>query len=218
MSDAIELVCFDWGGVILRICRSWDEGCRAAGLPLRGETNSPEAKARRKAVHAEYQLGAIDDETFLARISATLDGLYTAAEIARVHDAWLLHEYPGVRQVIERLARHDRVQTGLLSNTNDRHWQRHLPKPDGSPADFPTIGLLTHKHASHLMRLAKPDVAIYHDFARRAGVKPASILFFDDLEENVASARSAGWRCEQIDHTGDTARQIERHLHAHGVW
>ena len=28
-------VCFDLGGVIVRICRSWEEGCHRAGVSLR---------------------------------------------------------------------------------------------------------------------------------------------------------------------------------------
>ncbi len=39
MSDMLEkrirLVCFDLGGVVIRICRTWAEGCAAAGLEVR---------------------------------------------------------------------------------------------------------------------------------------------------------------------------------------
>ena len=32
MANSISLVCFDLGGVVLRICQSWAEGCVVAGL------------------------------------------------------------------------------------------------------------------------------------------------------------------------------------------
>jgi putative hydrolase of the HAD superfamily len=217
-SPPIRLVCFDWGGVIIRICRSWDEGCAAAGIPVRGDVASPECRARRKVLSNDYQLGKFDDATFLARLSETTGGLYTPEEIARVHDAWLIAEYPGVADLVDRLTRLTHVQTGVLSNTNARHWARHTPRSDNAAADFPTIAKLRYRHASHLLGLGKPDPAIYHEYARLTGFAPAEILFFDDLEENVQAARGAGWQCEQIDHTGDTAAQIDAHLRSHQVW
>ena len=32
---AIKLVCFDLGGVVVRICQSWAEGCARAGVECR---------------------------------------------------------------------------------------------------------------------------------------------------------------------------------------
>ena len=34
MSERVTLVVFDLGGVVVRICRSWEEACRAAGVTL----------------------------------------------------------------------------------------------------------------------------------------------------------------------------------------
>lgn len=211
MGKTIDLVCFDWGGVILRHCRSWAEGCAAAGLPLRAGVEDPALVAKRREMTQLYQVGKIGCEEFYRGLVRATGDLYTIEELHRLHDAWLLDEYAGVARII-RLLTEQGVQTALLSNTNHRHWVRHLPKPDGRPPDYPTAGLLTHRHASHLLGHAKPGSDIYRAFEEKVGVRGDRILFFDDMPENITAAESLGWRSERIDHTGDTARQIERVL------
>lgn len=215
MSDTpIRLVCFDWGGVILRHCRSWAEGVRAAGLPLRGNTDSPECQARRKPLGQAHQIGAIGEREFFERLHEAVDRHYSIEELHRIHDAWLIDEYPGVSKVLDRLHANANVQTALLSNTNARHWARHISS-EGRVADFPTAYALRHRHASHLLGLAKPGSEIYSAFEEATGASGAEILFFDDLSDNVATAACFGWRTCLIDHTGDTAAQIERALREH---
>lgn len=212
----VEMVVFDWGGVILRHCRSLGEACARAGLSLRGDLDAEAWRARRRPVAGAYQRGEISPETFYERLCGALDDAYTIDELRAVHHAWLIDEYPGVAEVIGAI--HARsVETALLSNTNACHWARHLPRPGGGGADFPAASLLKHRHASHLLGHAKPDESIYHAFAREVGREGASLLFFDDLADNIETARRLGWRAELIDHTGDTAAQLFTHLRTHGV-
>lgn len=213
MSDQIRAVVFDWGGVILQICRSWEEGCRRAGIPFRERPGGPAMDSERKRINQLYQTGMIDCDTFFEQIAATTQGVYAPSEIRTVHDAWLIQEYRGVRDLILELNESKRVETGLLSNTSHRHWLRHLPRGNQA-GEFPTIGLLTHKHASHLLKLAKPDIQIHRAFERESGHAAGQILFFDDLPDNIAAARAAGWHAHQIDHTGDTAQQMRTALRA----
>jgi FMN phosphatase YigB (HAD superfamily) len=218
----IRMVCFDWGGVILRICRNWEEGCAAAGVPMRGRTGSGADAAAMSAARAEvarrYQTGEIDCAAFAAGVAAATGGLYTSDEVRRIHDAWLIAEYPGVDRVVARLVETAGVETGLLSNTNAGHWRRHLPGAGGTRPDFPTVGRLKHRHGSHLLGAAKPGEEIYRLFEERAGVRGPEVLFFDDLAENVETARRVGWRAEQIDPDGDTAGQMEGWLQRYGVF
>lgn len=218
MGREIRCVCFDWGGVILRICRGFEEGVARAGLDLRAGTDAPTLKQQRHELAHEYQIGNLGRDEFLARISRAMNGVYSPAEFERIHDAWLIEEYPGVAGLVDDLLRTPGVETAMLSNTNELHWSRQSPQPRVPHLPhFPTAGRLKHRHASHLLRLAKPDETIYRAFERETGFEPASILFFDDLADNVAAARACGWRSEQIDHTGDTAQQMRAHLARYGV-
>lgn len=218
MSSEVRIVVFDLGGVVVRICRSLKEACAAAGVRYHEEAVSPEKMVARKGLVRKFEIGEMEPEAFFAQVAATTDGLYTATEFAAIHQAWILHEYDGVANLIDELHARN-IPTGVLSNTNHAHWLQladhpHLP---GHRAKFPTPGKVKHLHASHLLKLAKPDRAIYDEFAKRSGHEPREILFFDDLVENVEAARSAGWKSEVIDHAGDTATQMRGHLQRWGV-
>lgn len=223
----VRIVVFDLGGVVVRICRDWAEGCAAAGLPFRDDALlSEEMKARRRAVSARHGRGEIACAEYYRELAATTGGLYTPEEVERVHHAWTRDEYPGVGALVHRL--HEAgLETGVLSNTNHAHWVRLAPARagGGERPEYPTPSLIRHLHASHIMRLLKPDREIYHAFARATGFDgapgsrggPEHIVFFDDLPENVAAARAAGWQAFRVDHTGDTAAQMGGVLRGLGV-
>ncbi len=214
----MRLVCFDWGGVILRHCRSWAQGCAAAGLDVRPGIDAPDLVAARRAVTRAFQIGEMTPDDFFPSFERACAGLYSRAELVCLHHAWLLDEYPGMQDVVATLTATPGVETALLSNTNHAHWVRHLPGPGGARPDYPTAGLLRHRHASHLLGLAKPQAEIYHAFEERVGYRGEEILFFDDLAENIEIAQSLGWRCVLVDPlTQTTAPQISGALAAHGV-
>ncbi len=213
----IKIVVFDWGNVILKIVSSWEEACTRANLPFRPEVSSPTSKARRQELAKLHQLGHLHSPDFFEKISHSINGLYSPQEFQTVHDAWLISEFAGISQLIDDIHANDKATTGLLSNTNAAHWQRHLGTPQ-KPADFPTVAKLRHKHASHLMGLAKPEIEIYKAFETLSGFKPANILFFDDLQENIAAAKTCDWNAIQVDcYSGDTVRQMRETLRFYSV-
>ncbi len=216
INSPVKCVCFDWGGVILRICRSWAEGCERAGLGARGGMGDRPFANERKGIAGEFQLGKVAPAEFFERVSAAMGGLYTPAEVERVHHAWLIEEYPGVRELMDDLHAAG-ATTALLSNTNQTHWERRRADQHTDWPSFPTAGLVKLPHASHLLGLSKPDEAIYRAFERATGFEGGQILFFDDLAENIATASRLGWRARLIDHTGDTAAQMRASLRVEGV-
>lgn len=220
MSDVRRLIVFDWGGVILRICRSWREGCERAGLAYEPELDTPEIAERRHRIARRYEIGSLDADGFLGAVAETMDNRYSPDDIRRVHLAWLIEEYPGADDLLSELADiagRGRIETGLLSNTNHLHWIEHLHPDEGGTGAFPAVRKLRHRHASHLLKLAKPDARIFEVFEAGTGFGPTQIVYFDDLEANVLAARQRGWDAVHIDHTGDTVRQVRTALAARGV-
>ena len=208
MGDCVRLVCFDLGGVIIRICQTWAERCAAAGLAIRNPELWDEIEPVRDELMVQYQTGRIEGSHFARQLSAALRGLYSPAEIMAIHDAWLIDEYEGVGAIVDRLHQAG-LDTAALTNTTPEHWVR-MPQ-------FPTVGRLQHRLASHELGLHKPDPAIYLRLERQLGYAGREILFFDDTEENVQAAQTVGWRAEPIDPAGDTARQMAEALAEHGV-
>ena len=209
MNHGIRLIVFDLGGVLVRICRSWQEGCAAAGLELRanGAQGTQAWFAPGETGHL-YQTGAISCEEFAARLSHDFRQTYSAEEIMRVHHAWLLGEYEGVGELIEEIHQRD-VGTAALSNTNHAHWLRLV--------EMPAVARLRHRLASHELRLHKPDPAIYRELEQRLDVSGGDIIFFDDLPDNVEAANKLGWNAVLIDPHGKTDQQMRHALRDRGV-
>lgn len=209
----VRAVVFDLGGVIVRICRTWAEGCRAAGVPVRDlDFVDQHPRAPFLQLVYTYQRGEIDTATFCRELSVAMDGVYSPQEVDRVRHAWMFGEYDGVAGLMDDLNRGPCI-TAALSNTSDEHW--------GIIAGDPTIYAAVHRMQRHFLSqelgLVKPDAAIYEHVQSALAVDPASIVFFDDLEENVAAAVTLGWQAHQIDHTSDTAAQMRGVLTSVGV-
>jgi haloacid dehalogenase superfamily, subfamily IA, variant 3 with third motif having DD or ED len=84
-----------------------------------------------------------------------------------------------------------RLPVGLLSNSCEPHWQFICGSGYALlPRAFSIVVL------SHEIAAAKPDPAIYAHAVAAAGVAPERIFFCDDIEPNVAAARTAGWDAE----------------------
>jgi putative hydrolase of the HAD superfamily len=219
----VDLVVFDLGGVVVRICRSIGEAGKLVGIDVPDDLLTPEARAARKALHRDYERGLLACETFFARAAETTGGRLTPEQFRAMHLAWITGEYEGVGPLIDELHAVG-LDTGVLSNTNASHWSQ-MQEDDGPHGPlFPSARKPRHRHASHLLGLAKPDAAIYRAFADRvaaargAPLDPARIVFFDDLPENVEAARAQGWHAHRIDHTASPAQQMRRLLReAHGV-
>jgi glucose-1-phosphatase len=215
---SIRIVCFDIGGVLVRHCRSWLEGCASAGLPVRHGEDCAELMQRRRQLSHLLTIGEIIPAEFFRRMSETMGGIYSPEEVERIHRHWLGEEYEGIADVLRRLIAAGRVDTGILSNTNGPHWERLTQieeKHNGDapgPAPYAAPRLPRHRLASHLLGMAKPSPDIYREFCSRTGYAPHEVLFFEDLPDNVAAAQQAGWHTVLVDHTGNTAAQVRAAL------
>lgn len=214
----IGCVVFDWGGVLIRICRSLREACERVGIEYREVAAHPELRVSRQELSGRYQLGEMDCDSYFAAAAERTNGAYSEAEVRAIHDAWLIEEYAGVSDLIDELNAAG-VTTALLSNTNASHAARQLANGAGGGLEFPAPSKLTFRAMSHELKIAKPENGIYTAAAEMYGFagRESALLFFDDLEENVEAARRLGWEAELIDHEGDTAGRMRGHLARYGV-
>ncbi len=188
----------------------------AAGEPFHALAATAEARAARKQIVRQYEVGKLTCDEFCDKIVAASGGVYSTYQFRRIHEAFLLREYPGVGVLVEAIQLAG-VETAILSNTNASHWDRLAPPAARPSVEFPTPRRMKNLFASHLLHLGKPQAEAYRFVAMRLGVRPERILFFDDAEENVAAAKAEGWLAERIDPTGDPAAQMYARCKAHGV-
>src|SRR5688572_22674570 len=86
---APRVICFDLGGVLVRICRSWAEACEKAGVPVvaRDWLAGEQAIAARSVVMRAYQNGELSTDAYYQGMLGALERHYTLDEIASIHDA-----------------------------------------------------------------------------------------------------------------------------------
>ena len=202
------LITFDLGGVLVRICRNWQEGCLAADVEIRAFEETDDHVARRNALINSAHVGDIRTDAFIRGMHEVFERTWNEDEIRRVHDAWVTGPYADTLTLIEDIHAAGHA-TACLSNTDESHWESLIRNE--------TIAALGHRHASHLLGLRKPNPAIWTAFEELVKRPAEDIVFFDDLTENVTSARMAGWDVHQIDHESETVPQIRNALQQRGL-
>lgn len=181
-------VVFDLGGVLIevdpeRCFRFWAERGPSTADALRRRFIIDEAYERHErgeigfaeyAVHLRRQLALDVDETLVregwnALLGNELNGAANAI-------AWASSRYPCF----------------LFSNSNATH------QAVWSVAQRELLAPLTGQFVSSELGLRKPETQAYAKVAALAGFTPEELLFFDDLEENVAAARAVGYQALKV--------------------
>jgi len=207
----IQLVIFDLGRVLVKLCDNWKHASQLAKLPAEIGDLSETAKTALYQLVDSSEKGLIDQEQFCQQAATVLN--ISSQDVAAVSDIYLLETFPGVSQLLDEIIATG-CRTACLSNTNANHWQ--MMTQGGNACSIP-IEKLHHQFASHLIGHRKPDVRIYEHVELRTGFTGPQILFFDDMLENIQAARQRHWHAEQILPDGDSVIQMRQHLARHGV-
>ncbi len=209
----IQLICFDLGGVLVRIASSWEDALVRSGGSLEmlaGVDADALARAHEPVLHA-LETGRMEEDEY-HREAAKVFGV-TPRQMEAFINAWLVEPYPGVDELLDDLAAAGRT-TACLSNTSAPHWR--MMHDDAHHARLP-LEKLNHRFASHLAGAMKPDAAIYQHVESTLGLPGEAILFFDDYGKNIEGAQSRGWQTHKIDAQGDTCGQIRQVLAQRGL-
>lgn len=94
----------------------------------------------------------------------------------------------GTPDIIETLITDGRDVTALTNFAEDTF--------EEAKERFPVLGRFRGVTVSARVRLAKPDQAIFRRHEHDFNIKRDATLFFDDMPDNVAAARQAGWNAE----------------------
>lgn len=200
-------VCFDLGGVLVRICSNWRHAATVAGVDCpatdtSGFDDRPEFWG--------FQNGDLAEASYLEFLAGHLE-TQDMHQARFVHNAILLEPYPGTEELVFELKNRG-VPTGCVSNTNSIHWHE-MVEGDG----FPAIKSLDHKVGSHIAKASKPGPDIYRIFERVSDLSASEIVYFDDVERYVNAASALGWNAVLIDPNGDTAAQMRQSLVTFGL-
>lgn len=185
---AVHAVVFDLGRVLIDIqpARCLEHWARHA--------NVPPAELERAFVHdahyERFERGEITFASYASHLRATLAVDLPDAVLEAGWNALLGDALPGASEAIAAAtARHPAY---VFSNSNVVHeavWQR---------THAGLLAPMQHVFVSSSLGLRKPEARAFLAVAESIGVAPDGILFFDDLEENVAASRAAGYQAVQV--------------------
>ena len=180
----VEFVLFDLGGVLIELGRLSDLQ-ESTGFLGDRET----WRQLLEPWICRFEMGECSADEFSTGVVADWGVDITPARWLEILRAWPIGPYPGTADVLLDLQQS--VAIGCLSNTNSLHWA-------DQSARWPMLEIFDHRFLSFELGLRKPDIAIFQAVADRLPYSRDRVLFLDDLAVNVESARSFGFRSEQV--------------------
>jgi putative hydrolase of the HAD superfamily len=201
---SVHAVLFDYG---LVLSGPPDPAAKQRMKTLLAAQDDPFRTAYWRSRHA-YDLGDLNSDAYWHTVATDLGRTLTPEQLTSLKSADVdLWTQPNVA-MIDWAAELQRagILTGILSNIGDAMEQ-------GVMARFPWMAAFNHHTFSHRLRIAKPDLEIYHHAAKGLGVPPTQILFIDDRAENIAAAETVGMHAIQYtDHPSFIAAMQQQGL------
>jgi HAD superfamily hydrolase (TIGR01509 family) len=202
----MRVVCFDLGGVLVRITLDLVQAAERAGVGPVGAQGS----FLDFGPFIDFQAGRVSEDAYLVALAAHLG--VSSDEALRTHNHILVEPYAATHDLVDELANQG-ILCACLSNTNAPHWHEMR-----ATDRFPNVRDLKLGVASHEHELEKPDPRFFRRFEELASreldslLRPDEIVFFDDTRPNVEAAQARGWRAFWIDPSANTADQMKRFL------
>ena len=185
MSDSVEMVLFDLGGVLLQL----------QGVPsmreLSGISSDDELWNRWLGCPwvRRFESGAYSDADFARGVVDDWGLSISPSAFLQEFRTWPSGPLPGAEALLTEVMA--RVPVGCFSNTNALHWNEHL-------AGWPLVQLLETRFLSFEIGLLKPDRQAFDYVADKVGPPPGQVLFLDDNLANVEGAIAAGFSAVRV--------------------
>lgn len=198
----IKAVLFDLGNVLVKVNKKMalQEFSRLMGIPVSRLLSLLESK-----IEKDFELGLISTREYIRKVEEFF-GLRVKLDVETLFSIWdkcfELDEM--VLSIVGGL--NGEVTKGILSNTNSLHIEVVRKK-------WKIFDNFDYLFFSYEIGYAKPDRRIYQFVAEKLGVVPEQVIFIDDLEENVSSAKEFGF----VTHLFENWEKLLNFLRNHGV-
>jgi len=198
----IDALLFDLGGVLIEIdfSRAFAAWGAAAGVPAQ----SIARRFRFDEHYAAHERGEIGAPEYFASLRRALGISLPDEQLLAGWNAIFAGEITGMRELLVAAAQ--RYALYLFSNTCDSHRAHWMPRFED------LLRPISGRYLSCEIGMRKPQPEAFALVARRIGVPPDRIAFFDDLEENVAGARRAGLRAHRFESPSGVAAALDLSL------
>ncbi len=177
-AQKISTIIFDLGTVLINI----DVHAFANTLGLRTEEQRLPYKDDIKKNIIRYESGKITTEQFIEENRKIFQNKFSPQEIQNAWNNILLGENEEINFIVEKIQK--KYHTAILSNTSAVHWEIAL--------HYPIVKKFYKYFLSFEIGYVKPQQEIYHHVVQSMSTPPNTILFIDDIAENIDGAKSCG--------------------------
>jgi putative hydrolase of the HAD superfamily len=164
---------FDVGKFLRRLC-----GWSGTGLETLRD------RIYGSGLHSRYERGEISSEEFHREISRISGARVPPEEFAEAFTD-IFTPLESTQRLVRSLK--GKYRLGLLSNTNEWHFERHI-------RNVPVFPLFDAVTLSYEVRALKPSPEIYRDALRKLSLPPEACVFIDDIREYAEGASALGIR------------------------
>ena len=194
----IQTIFFDLGKVLADF--NWKSAAQKIAADSAGSPEEIYALCTVGDLALEYETGKIETNIFFNRLKDEI-GFNRSPEILRELWSDIFTPIPKHLDVLDRIRA--RYPVGLISNTNEAHvdwitkkfgFLKWFPKPTYS---F-TAGFL------------KPQKEIFQIALKTLSSSPEESLFIDDLEVNIAAAKSLGMQAIHLTPDKDIEKELKK--------
>lgn len=135
------------------------------------------------ALVQRYESGQTTTSEYLDELSNLFQGRFGQDALRKAMLKVIGEPVPGMETLVQSAATRNHV--ALVSNTNELHFTFCVER-------IPALRHINKFFLSYQLKASKPAPLYYKMVLEELRISPDSILFIDDLEENVEGARSAG--------------------------
>lgn len=196
---SFKVILFDLGGVLVELDKpsektAWLDPKLSARENWDRWLTSPHAQA--------FERGELSPVEFATRFIADNGVRLTPDELINQYKDWVIGFFPGVFPLLQNLRNHYRL--GVFSNITEVHW------PD-IYSELCFHNCFESYFASYLIGKAKPDPSSFRFVAEQMQVDPTEVLFLDDTDINVSSAREVGMTAELVQGFDNLETILSKH-------
>ena len=182
MPARVQALLFDLGGVVIDI--DFERAFRGWQSISQLSFNEIKLAFMVDAPYEKHERGEIAAAEYFGHLRAALELQGSDAQKAEGWNSIFVREISETVEMIRSIR--DLVPCYAFTNKNPTHQVAWTTMAPGVVQSFDRV------FTSHEIGLRKPEKRAFEHIAASIGVPPPSILFFDDLLENVDGARAAG--------------------------
>ncbi len=194
----IEALLFDFGGVVIDVDFNRAFQCWADHAGEQIETISSRYEV--DDAYMRHERGEIHEAHYYQALRRQLAIEITDEQFAEGWNSVHVGEMPGIGSLLKQAGTTHSLFT--FTNTNFSHMRVLEARFTDLFDSFQRI------FASCDMGMRKPEAESFRHVAKETQTDPSQILFFDDLLENVASARAVGMQAVHVKSIADVEAAI----------